>query len=372
MDSRKERFRDRLVRSEQITPALRERYQREMGGMMEKKLNLISRAVIVFALILSIAFIGHFLYLLFATDVPGFAKAGFGIGALFSAAWLVLILNILRKGSMNVRTDSNAMAGLTWVFVVFLIVLLMLIGGRMEDQARGISVVLNGMVFLIGGAVSLLGNNVNQEDLRTREELLNVKYRLVDLTENLEKTAPHLIRSIPSESDGSSVSEPTRREISAIYDKKLSKIRKLGIIALIPIMLMQTAAFTYAIIIGRELPFLAKAAFGLGIVFSLIFAIILARVAIRGRTNIKTDPNIITGITWVFLVFMITILMMLSGQLSDPLKGISMVLNGLVFVMFGVVFLLQNIIHQASLRTREKLQEIGSQLTALTEALAKK
>jgi hypothetical protein len=259
------------------------------------------------------------------------------------------------------------MVGLTWGFVVFMIILYMLDAGHMEDPLKGISLVLKGFVFLLFGVAFLMGNNINQEDLQIREELLKVKYQIVDLNEHFEKGSVHWSTRESSESKGTYINQ----EVPAMYDKHLSPIRKWGAIALIPIMLAQTGFFVYALFAEWGLPLLAKAGFGLGIVFSLTFAVILARIVIKGSYNLKKDPNIITGVTWVFLVFMITIVMMLAGTLNDPVKGISMTLNTLVFLVFGVVFLLQNTIHQANLRTREKLREIESQLTELNKRLAR-
>jgi len=356
-------FRDRLVRAERISPTLREQYNKEVQDMLEKKLNPMQRASNIFALVLSLIFVFAFGYQLAFTDLSPIAKVGFGVGLLFSTGWIVLIIKILRRGSMNAKTDSNAVAGLTWGFVVLLIVLLMLIAGKMPDQAGGIAIILNGLVFFIGGMAFLLANNVNQEELQTRESLLKIKCQIVDMNEQLPRTnAPE-----PSESTGK------HGELAGaiIHDKKLSRLRKLGIIALIPVLLAQAVFFGYALFAGWELPPLAKTGFGLALLFVMICTAFLARILIKGSYNLKTDANHFTAVAWVFLVFMITIIMMLAGNLDDPLKGISMVLNGIVFFLFGVVFFLQNVVRQANLRTRENLEEIENRLTDLKTHLAR-
>ncbi|MHB9029782.1 MAG: hypothetical protein ACYC9O_13530 [Candidatus Latescibacterota bacterium] len=368
MDNEKGKFRGRLIGAEQITPSLRENYDKEVRSMLEKKLNPMQRASNFFALIMSVAFVGFFIYRLAFMDIPPIAKIGTGIGLLFSTGWIVLTIKILRRGSMNARTDSNAMAGLTWGFVVLLIVLFMFTAGRMGDQVRGISLVMNGLVFFIGGATFLLANNINQEELRTRESLLKIKYQIVDLAEHRVKTVPCADAPEQPESRGSQDNHPDAK----MHDTKLSGPRKWGIIALIPVLLAQVAFFGYALIIaGWELPALAKAGFGLALLFALACTAFLARILFKGSYNIKTDTNLFTAVFWVFLVFMITIIMMLAGNLDDPLKGIAMVLNGIVFFLFGVVFFLQNAVRQANLRTREKLREIENQLSDLNSKLAR-
>jgi low affinity Fe/Cu permease len=105
------------------------------------------------------------------------------------------------------------------------------------------------------------------------------------------------------------------------------------------------------------------------VLFSLSFALLLASVLRRGSYNLKTDSNTMMGITWVFLVIMITLFMIIAGRIPDPARGISMVLNGLVFLTFGVVFILQNQINQARLKTHEKLLEIELRIVELAEKL---
>lgn len=364
MDNRREQFRDQLIKSEKVTSSFREQYEKEVQSMLEKKLNPMQRATNIFALVLSVVFVIFFSYRLIFLDIPPIAKIGSGIGLLFSTGWIVLTIKILRRGSMNAKTDSNAMAGLTWGFVVLLIVLLMLIAGKMPDQAGGIAMVLNGLVFFIGGMAFLLANNINQEELRTRESLLKIKCQIVDMNEQLPRTnAPELLDSSGKQGELAGAN---------MHDRKLSELRKWGIIALIPFMLAQAAFFGYALIIaGWELPALAKAGFGLALLFALTCTAFLVRILIKGSYNLKTDANLFTAVAWVFLVFMITLIMMLAGQLSDPLKGISMVLNGIVFFLFGVVFFLQNVVRQANLRTRENLEEIENRLTNLKSRLAR-
>lgn len=367
MDKRHEQFRDRLIESERITPSLKERYDLEVRGLLETKLNAWSRVFHILVLVLSLVSVGIFLYVLITTDIPAIAKISLGIGFLFSAGWIALIVKILQRGFINSKTDTTAMAILNGVFVVILMVMLMLEGGMMRDHAKGILMVLNGMVIFMGGMVFLIGNNINQEELQTREALLKIKYRLVDLNEYL---GAHATLSGAPEEFTLIHRKQTEGEGNDMHEKKLSIARKLAIIALIPVMLTQTAFFVYALFADWGLPVLAKTGFGLGIAFSLTFAAILARIVMKGSYNVKKDPNIITAVVWVFLVFMITIVMMLAGEMRDTVKGISMVLNTLVFFMFGVVFLLQNAIHQANLRTREKLQEIENQIAELNQRVA--
>jgi hypothetical protein len=181
-------FRDRLLASESTTPALRERYEREVGMLLEKKLSNPMRWGAIAMSVVQLALAGIFAYAFFAADeLPILARAGFAAGVLFSLTFLVLLIRVVRKGSMNLRTDPNIMTGLVWVFLVIMITLFMLVAGTMQDQVRGIAMVLNGLVFLIFGVVFMLQNNIMQAHLKTEEKLLEIELRLAEIAERLAK-----------------------------------------------------------------------------------------------------------------------------------------------------------------------------------------
>jgi hypothetical protein len=179
-------------------------------------------------------------------------------------------------------------------------------------------------------------------------------------------------RLLESEHLNPELKEKYNREVLMLFEKKLSASRKWGMIALIAIMLGQAGFFIYADIAFKGLPLLAKIGFGVGVLFALSFAVLLFSIIRRGSINIKTDSNWYTGIIWVFLVIMITLFMLLAGNIHDTAKGMSLVLNGLVFLIFGVVFLLQNNINQASLKLQEKLLEIELHLAEMKEMMERK
>jgi hypothetical protein len=59
----------------------------------------------------------------------------------------------------------------------------MLIGA--PENLAGLRMVTAGIVFLIGGAVFMIGNIVRQAELRTREKMLQIEYRLAAMAEAL-------------------------------------------------------------------------------------------------------------------------------------------------------------------------------------------
>jgi len=179
-------------------------------------------------------------------------------------------------------------------------------------------------------------------------------------------------RLLKSERFNPELKEKYNREVHMLFEKKLTAPKKWAMMTLIAVMLVQAGFFLYAIITFGSLPFLGRVGFGVGMLFSLSFAILLFSIVKRGKINIKSDSNRYTGLIWVFLVIMITLFMLITGNMHDTAKGIFMVLNGLVFLIFGVVFLLQNTINQANLNLQEKLLEIEFRLAEMKEMIEKK
>ena len=181
-------FRERLLASEPMTPALRERYEREVGMLIERKLTAPYRWGIIALIIVMLAQAGFFGYATFAfTGLPVLGRIGFGVGVLFALSFAGVLLSILRRGSVNVKTHPSVIVGITWVFLVIMITLFMIIAGRITDPTRGMSMVLNGLVFLTFGVVFLLQNTINQAQLKTKEKLLEIELRIVELAEKLGK-----------------------------------------------------------------------------------------------------------------------------------------------------------------------------------------
>ena len=54
------------------------------------------------------------------------------------------------------------------------------------DNITGLRMILSGLVFLVAGAVFLLQNTIAQAELKSREKLLEIEYRLAELTEALK------------------------------------------------------------------------------------------------------------------------------------------------------------------------------------------
>jgi hypothetical protein len=184
-------MREALLKLEPITPSLKQQYDKEIEAMLQQTLTVWFRRIWLVAAVASLG-LAVWLGWLAATApswLPLSGRLGLAGGAIFSLFWAALGVRVFQRGSLDLKVDMAAIAGLTWGMPV-LLVTCMLIGA--PDNLAGLRMITAGIVFLIGGAVFLIGNIVQQAELRTREKMLQIEYRLAGLAEALgaESAAP--------------------------------------------------------------------------------------------------------------------------------------------------------------------------------------
>ncbi len=188
MENMQDNFRNKLLESERFNLELREKDNREVHMLLEKKLSTPRKWAMMTLIAVMLGQAAFFLYAVIAGgELPLLARVGFGVGVLFALSFAALLFSIIRRGSINIKSDSNWYAGIIWVFLVIMITLFMLLAGGMHDTARGISMVLNGLVFLIFGVVFLLQNTITQANLKLQEKLLEIEFRLAEMKEMMER-----------------------------------------------------------------------------------------------------------------------------------------------------------------------------------------
>ncbi len=189
-------FRERLLKVEQVTPALKQRYDKEIQAMFEKRLTGVRRWSWLGSAIMGVGFALLFgsLAILLPAEFPLAGRIGFAGGALFGIGWAVLGIRVFRRGSLDLKKDTVAAAGMTWGFLVFMVTLFMVTA---PDTIVGLRMIVSGLVFLVGGVAFLLRHVVEQSELKTREKLLEIEYRLAELAEamKLGKLPPNPERS---------------------------------------------------------------------------------------------------------------------------------------------------------------------------------
>jgi len=179
-------FQDRLLAAEQLNPEYQEKYNKEVRAMLEKKLTPVQRWGYVFSAILGVVFLTVFgTAAIVARELPILARIAFGLGAVFGLASAAFAGSIAKKGTLNLREHPTAMTGMVWGFVIIMMTLFLLLGARQPDSTRSVFVVVSGLVFFVMAGVFMIFNRVDQAELKTREKLLEIEYRVAEIAESL-------------------------------------------------------------------------------------------------------------------------------------------------------------------------------------------
>ena len=188
MNDTNQGFREQLLKSEQVTPALKERYEREIQAMLEKQLAGVRRWVWLGSAIMGAAFAVLFgtLAIITPAGFPLVGRVGFAAGALFGIGWAVLGIRVFRRGLLDLKKDSGAAAGMAWALPVLLLTMWMVWA---PDTIVGLRMILCGLVFLVMGLGFLMRHVIELSELKTRERLLEIEYRLAELAETVKATA---------------------------------------------------------------------------------------------------------------------------------------------------------------------------------------
>jgi hypothetical protein len=181
-------FRDRLLKMEQASPALKEQYTKEIQAMLEKQLTGIRRWAWLASGLLGIVFTLLFgtLAIVIPAEFPWWGRLGFAAGALFGIGWLVLGIKVFRRGSENLKLDSAAV-GMGWGLTLFMVTVAMVWA---PDNLAGVRSILIGLVFVVFSVVGLLQHWIEKSELKTHEKLLQIEYRLAELAEIVEQKKP--------------------------------------------------------------------------------------------------------------------------------------------------------------------------------------
>ena len=118
-----------------------------------------------------------------------------------------------------------------------------------------------------------------------------------------------------------------------------------------------------------KLPPVGRAAFAAAAVFAAAAAVVAARVALRGTLRRRADTTLATRIQVLFMVFGATIFLYATPQLGDVPRMLQALGIVVVFLVGGVAFLVQHLIEQAELNTREQILQLEYKVAQLGERL---
>ena len=192
MNKSNKTFRDKLLEIEETNPTLKEKYEREVQAMVEKKLTGVRKLQMIGFLVLSLV-----LGLLFGTlavivprGFPLWGRSMFAIGAVFSMAFVVIYAQILKKGSINLKKDNLSLAWTGWGLVIIYGTLVLVFSGKLPDRIIGVHMLVSVLFYLVAAGVFLLRAYIQRSEVNTREKLLEIEHRLAEISEKMEISQP--------------------------------------------------------------------------------------------------------------------------------------------------------------------------------------
>ena len=187
MNDRNRSFADGLLAAETQSQTYREKYEREIAEMIDKKLTARSRVWLWLSMCAGLAFCLVFAYAIMATTQPNLlATIGLTSCSVFGFAWAVIMAWTLKRGSIDMKSHTMATAALPWGFVIIVLTILIVESGE-EPSIETVGAVVNGIAFLVMAAMFLISAMITRSELRTREKLLEIEMKLAEIGEALKK-----------------------------------------------------------------------------------------------------------------------------------------------------------------------------------------
>ncbi len=186
MTDDRHKFSDRLIQCEAPTPALHEKYRKEITAMLEKELSPRDRVGWIFWAVFSLAVAILFGYVAIWSygDLPLWGTGIFALCAVFELIHAGISGWIAYSGRLLMKTQPPALAGLGWGLTVIVVTTWLV---AMPASIAGVRALVGGVAFLVMAAVFMLASRTEQAELRTKEKLLEIECRIAELGEHLNQ-----------------------------------------------------------------------------------------------------------------------------------------------------------------------------------------
>jgi hypothetical protein len=179
-------MRDRLVAQERRSKEMEARFQEAVESMTTKKLTARLRVAYGLGCVLGLFVAGLLGRSAWTAppELPLLGRLVLVVGATFGIAWAGISAYVLKRGSINLRTDENARHGLMWIFMVLMMTAFLVIGAQTDDRVLGIFLVLCGLVFFVAFAIpAFVSMRVNRMETSVCEQLLRMEIVLAEMAE---------------------------------------------------------------------------------------------------------------------------------------------------------------------------------------------
>jgi hypothetical protein len=176
-------LRQGLLEAESRDPGLETRYRQRLLALTERRLTTAARVGHIVGMALALVFVVRFLQLFVEDRAQGRPEAlvGLGLGLAFCAGWALAELAVLRAGVERHLSHGTVRTLLLVGFTSLLAGVMLWAGLSTPDPARGMRLILFGLVFWsVIGLPFLISYLAHGSEVRTRIALLKLELRLAE------------------------------------------------------------------------------------------------------------------------------------------------------------------------------------------------
>ncbi len=176
-------LREGLLGAEGQDPGLESRYRERVRALTERRLTGAARVGHTLGMLLALALVVRFVQLFVQDRAQGRPEglAGLGLGLAFCAGWALAELAVLRAGVERHLSHGAVRTVLLAGFTSLLAGLMLWAGIVASDPARGVRLILFGLVFwCVLGLPFLISHWLRESEVRTRIALLRLELRLAE------------------------------------------------------------------------------------------------------------------------------------------------------------------------------------------------
>lgn len=179
----KSSIKEGLLGAEARNPALEERYRARLRGLAERRLGPAARIMHAVGLVIGLGLSIRFVQLMMSLHAGGRAEQwiGLGVGLAFSLCWALAEGAVLRAGVERLFSHGAIRTALVVTFTFTLAGLMLWAGIQSANPARGMHLILFGLVFWCAiGLPFLVAHLVKSSEVRVRTSLLELELARAD------------------------------------------------------------------------------------------------------------------------------------------------------------------------------------------------
>lgn len=187
MNEKHKDFSEQLLKAEQINLSYREKYEKDLQAILEPKLSGIERMGLLAAMVFSLV-MGIFLLIVgLSKNAPLLPRLAILWGSLFSLLMATYMGLIAVRGSQRMKTEETFFSVLGLILGVGMFMFMLDIAPMYPDPMKGVRLIASGFLFLFATSVVFIVHNIHLAKIEIREKLLEMEYRLAEISEQLTK-----------------------------------------------------------------------------------------------------------------------------------------------------------------------------------------